>query len=172
MNTELSMRASNYFQQAAIVIAFLLLPGCVQRPELAKEREKLLALHSEQQYAHLHKNAKQFVEQFAENMVSVNRGKISVVPRDSALKRFQNYFRDVEFIKWEDVNPPVIEFSADASMAYMLVDKLVVLTYKGEGKGPVEETTHFAWISVFKKQPDGEWKIVCNVSTNEPAVKK
>ncbi|HNF02700.1 MAG TPA: nuclear transport factor 2 family protein [Ferruginibacter sp.] len=166
------MRTSNYFRQLAIAIAILLLPGCGQRPGLAEAREKLLALHSKQQDAHLHKNAKQFVEQFAENMVSVNRGKISVVPRDSALKRFQNYFRDVEFIKWEDVNPPVIEFSADASMAYMLVDKLVVLTYKGEGKGPVEETTHFAWISVFKKQPDGEWKIVCNVSTNEPAVKK
>lgn len=166
------MRTSNYFRQLAIAIAILLLAGCRQRTGLAEEREKLLALHSKQQDAHLHKNAKQFVEQFAENMVSVNRGKISVVPRDSALKRFQNYFRDVEFIKWEDVNPPVIEFSADASMAYMIVDKLVVLTYKGEGKGPVEETTHFAWISVFKKQPDGEWKIVCNVSTNEPEVKK
>jgi len=44
----------------------------------------------------------------------------------------------------------------------------VVLTYKDEENKTIEETTHFAWVSVLKKQENGEWKIVCNISTNKP----
>lgn len=146
--------------------------GCSRKPDLEKEKKKLLNLHRQQQQAHLYKNAKQFVSQFAENMLSVNRGKIEVSVRDSALKKFQNYFDKVAFSKWEDVTPPVIEFSADASMAYMVVDKRVVLTYTDGENRRMEETTHFAWLSVFRKQADGGWKIVCNISTNEPALTK
>ena len=145
---------------------------CTRKPEIEIERDRLLFLHKAQQDAHLGKHAKLFVDQFAENMISVNRGKILRLAKDSALKRFQAYFDKVEFKKWEDVSSPVIEFSADASMAYMVIDKLVVLTYKDEKNKPVEETTHFAWVSVFKKQADSEWKIVCNVSTNEPEILK
>lgn len=146
--------------------------GCCRKPGIEKEQRKLLDLHAQQQDAHLQKNAKQFVSQFAENMLSVNGGRISVSVKDSALKKFQNYFEQVAFSKWEDVAPPVIEFSADASMAYMVVDKRVVLTYKNGENRLVEETTRFAWVSIFKKQADGEWRIICNVSTNEPPVTK
>ena len=65
----------------------------------------------------------------------------------------------------------MIEFSTDASMAYMIVDKLVVLTYKNAENIDIEETTRFAWVSVFKKLSN-HWKLVCNVSTNEPEIKK
>ncbi|MBK7375012.1 MAG: nuclear transport factor 2 family protein [Chitinophagaceae bacterium] len=155
-----------------LLFAIVQLVSCGSKPDLEAETKKLLALHKEQQDAHLNKDAKQFVGQFAGNMLSVNRGKISATSTDSAWKRIRDYFGNVEFKKWEDVKPPVIEFSADASMAYIVVDKLVVLTYKDEADKPVEETTHFAWVSIFKKQADGEWKIVCNVSTNEPELVK
>ncbi len=166
------IKTTRCFRLQLLLSALILFYSCNNKPAPDAERKKLLALHQEQQEAHLHKNAKQFVEQFAENMVSVNRGKISVMAKDSALKRFQDYFRDVEFKKWEDVSPPLIEFSRDASMAYMVVDKRVLLTYKGEEEKPVEEATRFAWVSIFKKQADGEWKIVCNISTNEPGLIK
>jgi len=145
----------------------ILFYSCKLKPDLEAEKKKLLILHKEQQDAHLNKNAKQFVEQFADSMVSVNQGNISVTTKDSALKRFNNYFTIVEFNKWEDVNPPVIEFSEDGSMAYIIVDKQVVLTYKNDKNKEIEETTHFAWVSIFNKQPNEEWKIVGNVSTNE-----
>lgn len=156
----------NYYSLLLLAVIFLI--SCSRKPGLEAEKKKLLALHKEQQDAHLNKNAEQFVGQFAENMLSVNRGKILATSKDSALIRVRKYFDHVEFRKWEDVNPPLIEFSADASMAYMVVDKQVVLTYKNEENKSIEETTHFAWVAVFKKQPGGEWKIVCNVSTNEP----
>lgn len=167
------MKSSNpimyYF---LLIMATALTESCSREPGLETEKKILLGLHAQQQYAHLHKDARKFVAQFAENMLSVNRGKITVSVKDSALKRFQNYFDKVEFRKWEDITAPVIEFSEDASMAYMVVDKRVVLIYKNEENKPMEETTHFAWVSVFKKQADGTWEIVCNISTNEPALTK
>jgi hypothetical protein len=142
---------------------------CGRKPDFEAEKQKLLQLHTEQQAAHLEENAEQFVRQFEDGMISVNSGKIAATRKDDALKRFQKYFDTVTFKKWEDVAPPQIVFSDDASMAYMVVDKLVVLTYENEQKQTIEETTHFAWVSIFKKQPNGAWKITCNVSTNEPS---
>lgn len=146
--------------------------ACTPKPDFEAEKQRLLQLHAAQQKAHLEENAEAFVEQFAENMMAVNRGKITFTPKADALKRFRGYFDTVTFIKWEDAAPPQIFFSDDASMAWMAVDKLVVLTYKNEQQQTVEETTHFAWVSIFKKQPDGNWKIACNVSTNEAAVER
>jgi hypothetical protein len=165
-------KSIRYFLLTALSLFLILFYSCKQKPDLEAERKSLLALHKEQQDAHVNENAKQFVDQFADSMLSVNRGKISITTKDSALKRFNNYFSNVEFKKWEDVNPPVIEFSADASMAYMAVDKLVVLTYHDEENKNTEETTHYAWVSIFKKAANGIWKIVCNVSTNETKVLK
>lgn len=136
------------------------------------EKEQLLSLHQTQQDAHLQKNVEAFISQFDSKMLSVNHGKISTMSPAAARPRIQSYFDQVSFKKWADVNPPRIEFSNDGSMAYLVVDKMVILTYLDEKKQTVEESTHFAWVSICKKQPDGEWKIVCNVSTNEPEVKK
>ncbi len=161
-----------YCQLLPIAYLSLLLCACRHKPDLEAEKQKLLALHQEQQDAHLNENTRQFVGQFAENMISVNRGKITTTTEDSALHRVQTYFENVAFKKWEDVHPPEIHFSEDATMAYMVVDKLVVTTYKDDTGAPIEETTHFAWVSIVSKQPDGQWKVVCNVSTNEPSVEK
>lgn len=148
-----------------IPIAFFI--GCVKSPDFEVEKQNLLTLHKAQEDAHLNEDVKQFVNQFANPMISINRGKITTVFQDAALKRFQNYFDTVLIKSWKDITPPIIDFSEDATMAYMLVDKFIILTYEdGEGK-TIEEKTHFAWGSVLKKQENGEWKIVCNISTNE-----
>lgn len=143
-----------------------------EKADFEAEKQKLLRLHRAQQDAHLQKNVEAFVSQFDQNMLSVNRGKINTMSPTAARPRIQSYFDQVNFKKWADVSPPRIEFSNDGSMAYVVVDKMVILTYLDEQKQTVEESTHFAWVSICKKQPDGEWKIVCNVSTNEPEVKK
>lgn len=156
---------------------FFLLPlfcgACQQhRFDLEVEKQKLLALHQMQQDAHLQENALAFVSQFDDDMISVNHGNITTMSPKSSRPRIQSYFDQVSFKKWADVTPPRIEFSEDGSMAYMVVDKMVVLSYQNEQKQNLEESTHFAWVSIFKKQKNGKWKIVCNVSTNEPEVKK
>lgn len=162
---------NKYFFIASIIVITMLCCSCSKKTDTEAERQKLLLLHKKQQDAHLDKDAKLFVDQFADKMISVNHGKISTTTKDSALLRFQGYFDKVQIKEWKDISPPVIDFSADASMAYMVVDKLVVLTYTNEENKLVKETTHFAWVAIFKKQADGDWKIVCNVSTNEQETK-
>jgi len=167
-------KITGLFTLFALTITTVFFNGCVKDSDfdIENEKQKLLALHKEQENAHLNKNAEQFVNQFANPMLSINRGKITTVTLDAALERFQNYFNTVLIKSWKDITPPIIDFSEDATMAYMVVDKLVVLSYEDEENKTTEETTHFAWVSIFKKQENGKWKIVCNISTNEPKENK
>lgn len=152
-----------------IMLSCAIICSCKSKPDLEKARQELLALHQEQQTAHLTENAQMLMEQSADNAISVNRGKISRAPRDSSIRRFEKYFAGIEHKKWEDVQPPEIYFSDDGSMAYVVVDKRVVITYPDE-KGKIqEESTHFAWVNIYKKQAGGQWKSVCIASTNEPS---
>ena len=161
-------KLTKVFMLIALTMTTVFFNSCVKSPDLEVEKQNLLALHKAQEDAHLNEDVKQFVNQFANPMISIKHGKITTVSQDAALKRFQNYFDTVLIKSWKDITPPIIDFSEDATMAYMLVDKLIILTYEdGEGKN-IEEKTHFAWGSIFKKQEDGEWKIVCSISTNEP----
>lgn len=131
-----------------------------------------MSLHNDQQKAHFEKNPKLIVDQFADNLISVNHGIIDSTSTDEEnTSRFQGYFNSVKFIKWEDISSPKIRFSKDASMAYMVVDKLVILEMADSVGNPVEETTHYGWVSIFKKH-QGEWKLECIASTNEPEIIK
>lgn len=154
------------------MLLLLGLLACGGGPDFEQERQKLLALHAAQQRAHLDEQAAVFVDQFADTLLSVNRGAITRMAKPAALSRFQQYFDTVTFVRWEDLSPPRITFSDDASMAYMLVDKMVVLRYANEQQQTVEESTHFAWVSIFRKQANGDWKIECNISTNEAATER
>lgn len=154
------------------VFLLLGLLACGAAPDLEQEKQKLLALHAAQQRAHFEKDAAAFVGQFADTLLSVNRGLITAMAKPAALQRFQHYFAGVTFVRWEDLRPPRIAFSADATMAWMLVDKLVVLRHRNAAQQLVEESTHFAWVSIFRKQPGGDWKIDCNISTNEAATEQ
>jgi ketosteroid isomerase-like protein len=128
----------------------------------------LLRIHEESRDAHFNKNAQAMVDQFAENMVSVSGGRITNASREKGAKSFQSYFDQVEFRKWDDVKAPEIRFSDDHSIAYLLVDKLVVLETKDSLGKPVEETTHYAWVSIYRKQQNGGWKLECIASTTQP----
>jgi hypothetical protein len=135
----------------------------------AKDRTQLLAMHREQREAHLNKNAQQLVSQLADDFISVNHGLIdSLFSRQQYQARFQRYFDAVNFKKSDDVAHPKIFFSEDHSLAYMVVDKIVVLETKDENGSLVEERTHFAWVAILRKDGSKKWKVECIASTNEP----
>ncbi|MBL7783234.1 MAG: hypothetical protein JNM22_18535 [Saprospiraceae bacterium] len=160
-----------HFPRQCLLIMVLgsLLFSCKSKPDLDKARQELLSLHQEQQTAHLSENARLLFQQSADTSISINRGKISRARRDSSIRRFERYFAGIEHKKWEDVHPPEIYFSDDGSMAYVVVDKMVVVNYPDESGKMQEESTHFAWVNIYKKQSDGQWKSVCIASTNEPS---
>lgn len=134
---------------------------------------KLLQIHEDARDAHFGKNARAMIDQFAPEMISVNHGKIhKTTSPEKDMEGFQSYFNSVEFKKWDDVKSPEVRFSDDHTLAYMVVDKLVVLEAKDSVGKPFEETTHYAWVSIYRKQNTGDWKLECIASTNEPEVVK
>ena len=139
----------------------------VQEISLSQEKNKILKLHNAQRDYHFNKDSIAFANQLSNNFISVNKGRISFPKKEETISRYNGYFSSVEFIKWDDVSEPIIKFSDDGSMAYTIVDKIVVVTYKDENGNTVEGKTHFAWTAIYKKYGD-EWKIDCVTSTDRP----
>ena len=151
-----------------VLLLFVLIISCTVDQTNPDDRALLEHLHQQQRNAHLSKNAKMMVDQFTEDFISVNRGKIdSVYIRSEDSLRIQTYFNNVSFKKWDDVTPPKVRFSDDGSLAYTIVDKLVVLETIDSTGRKMEESTRFAWVAIFRKQDSGAWKIECVVSTNQ-----
>jgi hypothetical protein len=135
--------------------------------DISEDRKRILELHNEQRAYHFNKDSIAFVNQLSVDFISVNKGIISRPKREETIFRYNQYFSSVEFIRWDDETEPIIEFSDDGSMAYTIVDKIVVLTYKDEKGKKIEDKTHFAWTAIYKKH-GGEWKIDCLTSTERP----
>ncbi|HKI79126.1 MAG TPA: hypothetical protein VKA26_11345 [Ignavibacteriaceae bacterium] len=153
---------------SAFVITILFLScSSIKKFDETVEKQKIMKLHNFQQEYHLKNMPEKFVSLFSKSFVSVNKGKISSPSYSESLKRFKNYFNSVEFVKWDDIKPPVIRFSDDGSMAYSIVNKEVILRDKNNKERNTEEKTIFSWVTIYKKYGN-DWKIDCVASTNEP----
>jgi len=89
-----------------------------EKVDFTLEKEQVLKLHHAQRDYHFNKDSIAFANQFSDNFISVNRGKISTPQKNETISRYHGYFSSVEFLKWDDVSDPIIRFSNDGSMAY------------------------------------------------------
>ena len=159
-------------QNFSTFILCLFIFSCAN-PNVPFDKEKaileILEIHEQQRDIHFKKLAEELVGQLSLNHISVNRGEVSTPESKDLTEVFQNYFDEVEFIKWDDTNPPIIRFSDDGSLAYTVVEKDLLLTYVDEEQRTIEEYTKFAWVAIYKKYGD-KWKMDCMASTDKPAV--
>ncbi len=138
--------------------------ACKNRPDIEANRRAILALHDQQRQAHFEKNAELLLGNNSPDYIEVNRGVVKKPTHAESLKKFESYFNSVDFTKWDDVSPPIISFSDDATMATVVVDKLVVVKSKTvENK---VDTSHYAWLAIFKKV-NGKWQLHRMGSTNK-----
>jgi hypothetical protein len=144
---------------------FVFLTNCASKRDMESDKQLLLQLDEQARQFHFAKNAKAMASGFTDNFISINRGHISQPSYQDRYNQFSRYFGSVDFIKWDNVTPPIIRFSDDASVAYVTIDKLVVLKSQ-DAPGNTLDTTYFAWLSVFKKR-DGQWLLDCIASTNK-----
>ena len=155
-----------------ISLAIILSASCKEQNQLniEAERDKILQLHKLQRDYHFNKDSISFANQLSENFISVNKGEITHPKKKEIISRYHNYFSSVEFVKWDDVTDPIIRFSEDGKLAYTIVDKIVKVTYEDENGDLIDEETHFAWTTIYKKYGD-EWKVDCVTSTEKPTEK-
>ena len=154
--------------ETVLIIMCFCLFACQRTPRIDFEQEAnlLLEMDLKAREFHFDKNAQALVSGFSPDFISINRGVISKPTQEESFQRFDNYFKHVAFLKWDNTTKPIVRFSADASVAYVAVDKLVVLKLKNENGKEVVDTTHFAWLSVYKKI-NSNWVLDCIASTNK-----
>lgn len=148
------------------ILTLIIISSCTQSIDLDKEKEAIMALHNAQRAHHLNNNAEEFVNQFSAHFYNIDRGRILQPTKEENTKRFSSYFGSVEFIKWDDVREPIISISDDGSMAYTIVEKIVILKYPTSEGTELVDSTHYAWTSIYKKY-DGLWKLDCITSTKK-----
>ncbi len=131
-----------------------------------KEMQAITAILQQERKAHFDRNVDLFMSSFADSMISVHKGKVTVTTREQNKERFGKYFGSATFIKWDDAAAPLIRFSDDGSLAYAIVQKQVILSIADSTGKAITDTTDYAWASVYRKQ-NGTWKGECNISTNK-----
>jgi len=151
-----------------VFLALIFIVSCNSSNEFNRsaETEMIMKLHEQQRDHHFNKDSVAFSDQLSKNFISVNRGKISRPAREETIAKYNSYFSSVDFVKWDDVTDPIIRFSDDGTMAFTIVDKMIVVTYSDDGGNELKDTTHFAWTAIYKKYTEG-WKIDCVTSTEK-----
>jgi len=136
------------------------------KKKTAGDEKGIRALLLQERKAHFDRNVDMFVSEFADSMIGVNKGKVSVLSLEQNKQRIRPYFENVQFIKWDDVAEPVIRFSDDGNMAYAIIQKQVIVSYPDSTGRPLVDTTDYAWVSIYRKKK-GVWKVEANISTNK-----
>lgn len=149
-----------------LLSGLLIISACSRQHDHETAKKEIIQLLQQERKAHFDRNVDLFVSEFADSMISVNKGNVSINTPAENKKRIEPYFARVKFIKWDDTAEPLIRISDDGSLAYAIIRKQVILTYPDTPGRSVYDTTDFAWTSIYRKQK-GTWKIECNVSTNK-----
>ena len=131
---------------------------------LEKEKENLLEIHARTRKAHLESDADLMVAAFADEVFRVAGGAVTGQPRDESRQNYQKYFAGSTYHEMDDLEPPVIRISQDASMAWMIARTKVRFTYKDESGNDAEQAFIYAGIVTYEKR-DGEWLRTSNVTT-------
>lgn len=154
-----------------LVLGLTIIYSCEQKPAFneSEARAQILELHHAQRKHHFEKLIAESEAILSDSFISINRGEITQPTREESTARRKRYYDSVEFEKWDDLEPPVIRFSDDGSLAYTAVHKVVTATYQNENQEQERGTTEFAWLAIYKKYPEG-WKIDCVASTNKPDI--
>jgi hypothetical protein len=136
-------------------------------PHIDHEQEKaaLLEIHAQDRRAHFGTDADLLLAHSADQFISVSNGEIHTSRPAERKAFFTNYFTGATYHEWDDVEPPIVRISDDASMAWMIVRTRVRRTTRLEGSEETRETSFvYAGIMTYEKQ-DGKWVRVANVST-------
>jgi hypothetical protein len=154
---------------AMLLLLIVLVSGnavAQDKVDLADEVEQLLRIHESDRRAHFETSAKRIMEHATDEFTSVSSGRVQRTTRAENLKFFEEYFKGAKYYEWDDLEPPIVRVSNDASMAWMIVRTRVHRVQARSGGTATERRFVYAGIMVYEKK-GGRWARVANVSTFE-----
>lgn len=137
--------------------------SCSKSVDLEQERALLLEVNERQREAHMNSDPSLLALGMADTLRAVQRGEIRIETKSERMKRWDAYFKSIEYSQWDDLQEPLIEISEDATLAWMSVKKITVSTWVDDPSQAID-TTYFAWTTGFKKIK-GDWKVYSVTST-------
>ncbi len=104
--------------------------------------------------AHLNKDIDFFTENIADDYFSVGRGEIRHPEPDEIRMNFSNYLYNTEFSEYRDLQEPIVEFSKDGSLAWLIVQVKVAGERKMETDSIHTFDVTWAWITLYEREED------------------
>jgi hypothetical protein len=147
---------------ALVLIVAAILSGCGSEVDLDAEKIALLRIHMADIKAHREGDVPALMESIGEEFRYVGDGKVSVQTRPEIEEFFTGYLRDATYERYEDLDVPHAEVSADATMGWIVTRTAVT---RVEPDGSTRSFT-YAGIMTYEKS-GGKWMKVANVSTFE-----
>jgi hypothetical protein len=99
----------------------LVLAGCQSGPDFELLEQEIRDLHRAGIQAHLDKDVSFFTRNVSDQYFSVGNGEIKYPTRAEIEANFSDYLNSTKFSKYEDLQEPIVGFSADGSLAWSLV---------------------------------------------------
>lgn len=133
--------------------------------DLELEKAALLKIHAQHRQAHFNTDVDLLLAHSGHEFISVSNGEVHRSTPADQRAFFENYFKGATYYEWDDLEPPIIRISADATMAWVIVRTQVRRTTRLEGaEEPREIRFVYAGIMTYEKN-EGNWVQVANVST-------
>jgi len=131
---------------------------------IEREVQALLEMHAESRSAHFATDVEAAIANLTEEQVIVRDGAVRRMSKDDVRQTMTGYFAGATFHEWDDIEPPIVKVSGDASIAWMITNTKVRLTKTGEDGSEFEMAFVYAGILTFERR-DGRWVRTTNVST-------
>ena len=140
--------------------------GCGRAVDIEDEKIELLRIHLADIHAHVENDVPSLLKTIPEEFIYVGKGKITRQSRDEIRDFFTGYLDGAEYEKYEDLQVPHAEVSADGSMGWV-ISRLTVIRTEPDGAGGTRTRSFtYAGIMTYEKV-GGKWLKVANVSTFE-----
>lgn len=134
--------------------------------DLERDRAELLQVHRNARDAHFKTNIDLLLERTPDELLYVRDGKVTRRSKRDMREAFSAYFRDAKYYEWDDIEPPIVHVSRDATMGWMITTVRVRRT-QSTPTGTGTDEFVYAGMSTYEKR-GGRWMEVANVSTFEP----
>ena len=133
---------------------------------IEQARQELLAIHANDRKAHFAADATALAAHQADSFIYVGNGAIQRIPREAMRQDFERYFKNATYYEWDDLEPPIVQVSQDASLGWMITRTRVRRTQQDETGALHEREFIYAGIMIYEKH-DKQWVRTANVSTFE-----
>jgi len=151
-----------------IFLFFLLsISGCNKTPDYELLKSEILALHEATIQAHLEKDVDFFTKNISDNYFSVGRGEIRHPTKTEIKEMFSQYLSSTDFETYEDLQPPIIGYSKDGSMAWSIVKVNVAGSQQNQSDTLNRFDMIWTWITLYEKR-NGIWIRLGEVSSSAP----